>query len=149
MKRYRGFNIHRSSDKQWRDDVFEVEGFFDEYFPTITLAKAAIDQYISYEDKNMLIEAPVKPNDVVTLKMVGGDEVVGKLINESMDTYIELSKPLVVMMAQQGFGLAPYILTAGPDASAKLDRKHVIAIVKTLEAVAKQYIKQTSNIVIP
>jgi hypothetical protein len=101
------------------------------------------------KDKNMLIEAPVKLNDVVTLKMVGGDEVVGKLINESTDSYIELSKPLVVMMAQQGFGLMPYILTAGPDASAKLDRKHVIAIVKTVESVVKQYIKQTTSILVP
>jgi hypothetical protein len=97
----------------------------------------------------MLIETPTKLNDIVTLKMVGGDEVVGKLIDEYTETYVELSKPLVVMMAQQGFGLAPYILTAGPDASAKLDRKHVIAIVKTLDSVAKQYIKQTTNILVP
>ena len=97
----------------------------------------------------MLIETPTKLNDIVTLKMVGGDEVVGKLIDEYTETYVELSKPLVVVMGQQGFGLAPYILTAGPDASVKLDRKHVIAIVKTLDGVAKQYIKQTTNIVIP
>ena len=97
----------------------------------------------------MLIETAVKANDVVTVKMVGGDEVVGKLIDGYTETYVELSKPLVVMMGQQGFGLAPYILTAGPDASAKLDRKHVIALVKTLEGVAKQYIKQTTNILVP
>jgi hypothetical protein len=94
----------------------------------------------------MLIETPAKLNDIVTVKMVGGDEVVGKLTDERIDSYVELSKPLVVMMAQQGFGLAPYILTAGPDASAKLDRKHVIAVVKTFDAVAKQYIKQTTGL---
>ena len=97
----------------------------------------------------MIIETAVKVNDVVTVKMVGGDEVVGKLLDAYTETYVELSKPLVVMMGQQGFGLAPYILTAGPDASAKLDRKHVIAIVKTLDSVAKQYIKQTTNILVP
>jgi hypothetical protein len=95
----------------------------------------------------MLIDTSIKLNDIVTLKMVGGDEVVGKLIDERTDTYVELAKPLVVMMAQQGFGLAPYILTAGPDASAKLDRSHVIAIAKTYDAVAKQYIKQTTGLI--
>ncbi len=94
----------------------------------------------------MLIETPIKLNDIVTLKMVGGDEVVGKLLDERTESYVELSRPLVVMMAQQGFGLAPYVLTAGPDANVKLDRKHVISIVKTYDAVAKQYIKQTTGL---
>ena len=95
----------------------------------------------------MLITTPMSLNDIVTVKMVGGDEVVGKLTDERTDEYVELAKPLVVMMGQQGFGLAPYILTAGPDASAKLDRKHVIAIVKTYEQVAKEYIKQTTGLI--
>lgn len=95
----------------------------------------------------MLITTPVSLNDVVTVKMVGGDEVIGKLTDERTDSYVELAKPLVVMMGQQGFGLAPYILTAGPDATAQLDRKHVISIVKTYEAVAKQYIKQTTGLI--
>jgi hypothetical protein len=97
----------------------------------------------------MLISAPMAVNDIVTVKMVGGDEVIGKLLDERTGDYVELGKPLVVMMAQQGFGLAPYILTAGPDASAQLDRRHIISIVKTFDSVAKQYIKQTSNILIP
>jgi hypothetical protein len=95
----------------------------------------------------MLIQAPIQLNDIVTVKMVGGDEVVGKLLDERTDTYIELGKPLVVMIGQQGFGLAPYILTAGPDTSAKLDAKHVIAYVKTYDQVSKEYIKQTTGII--
>lgn len=95
----------------------------------------------------MLIETGYKLNDVVTLKMVGGDEVVGRLNDERIDTYIELNKPLLVMMAQQGFGLMPYILTGGPDAKVKIDRAHVIACVKTLDAVSKEYLKQTTGLV--
>lgn len=95
----------------------------------------------------MLISTPISLNDIVTVKMVGGDEVLGKLTDERTDSYVELSKPLMVMMAQQGFGLVPYVLTAGPDASIQLDRKHVISIVKTFDQVAKQYIKQTTGII--
>lgn len=95
----------------------------------------------------MLISTPISLNDIVTVKMVGGDEVIGKLTDERTDSYVELSKPLMVMMAQQGFGLVPYVLTAGPDASIQLDRKHVISIVKTFDQVAKQYIKQTTGII--
>lgn len=95
----------------------------------------------------MLITTPMALNDVVTVKMVGGDEVVGKLTDERTDNYIELSKPLMVMMAQQGFGLVPYVLTAGPDATVQLDRKHVVTIVKTFDQVAKTYIKQTTGLI--
>jgi hypothetical protein len=78
--------------------------------------------------------------------MIGGDEIVGRLNDERMDDYIELNKPHIVMMAQQGFGLMPYILTAGPDVKAKIDRRHVITIVKTLDQVAKQYMKQSTGL---
>jgi len=94
----------------------------------------------------IITDTSIKLNDIVTLKMVGGDEVVGKLLDERTDSYVDLGKPLVVMMGQQGFGLAPYILTAGPDTGAKIDRAHVISMVKTFDAVAKQYIKQTSGL---
>jgi hypothetical protein len=95
----------------------------------------------------MLIETPAKLNDVVTVKMVGGDEVLGRLHDERTDDYIELNKPLLVMMAQQGFGLVPYMLTAGPEAIIKIDRKHVVAFTKTFEDVAKAYIKQTTSLI--
>ena len=95
----------------------------------------------------MLIETPAKLNDVVTLKLVGGDEVLGRLKDERTDEYVEISKPLLVMMAQQGFGLVPYVLTAGPDAKIKINIGHVIAITKTLDQVAKEYLKQTTNII--
>ena len=68
----------------------------------------------------MLIEAAYKVGDIVTLKMVGGDEVVAKL-DEKIDGAYILAKPLVVMMAQQGFGLAPFVLTAKPPEPPKLD----------------------------
>lgn len=96
----------------------------------------------------MLFETPFKLNDVVSLKLVGGDEIVGRLQDERTDTYIELLRPLLVVMAQQGFGMIPYVLTAGPDAKVSIDRGHIIACVKTIDPVSKEYMKQTSNIVI-
>ena len=51
-------------------------------------------------------------------------------------------------MGQQGFGLVPYILTAAPDAPAKLDRGHVITLVKTYDQVAKEYVKQTTGLIV-
>jgi len=97
----------------------------------------------------MIIEAPYKQNDIVTLKILGGDEIVGRLIevNEFTDVHV-INKPHAVMMGQQGFGLAPYVLTAGPDFKISVDRSHIVCVVKTYDAVAKEYIKQTSGIMV-
>lgn len=94
----------------------------------------------------MLIETPYKVNDIVTLKILGGDEVVGRLI--AIDGNVTINKPHAVMMGQQGFGLAPYVLTAGPDFKIDVKDQHIVCIVKTYDPVAKEYIKQTSGIMV-
>jgi hypothetical protein len=95
----------------------------------------------------MLIETPYKVNDIVTIKILGGDEVVGRLIDTEEYTYT-INKPHAVMMGPQGFGLAPYVLTAGPEFKVVIKEEHVVCIVKTYDGVAKEYIKQTSGIMV-
>lgn len=100
----------------------------------------------------MIIEAPYAAGDIVTLKILGGDEVVGRLISADRtdDTtgVWTINKPHAVMMGQQGFGLAPYVLTAGPDFKITVKDEHVVCVVKTYDGVAKEYIKQTSGILV-
>lgn len=95
----------------------------------------------------MLIETALKLNDVVTLKLIGGDEIIGRLNDERLEDYVELNKPLLVMMGQQGFGLVPYMLTAGPDAKLKFGKTHIISYTRTIDQVAKEYLKQTTGII--
>lgn len=95
----------------------------------------------------MLIETEIKQNDVVTLKLVGGDEVVGRVVSPLPGNEIEISKPLLVMMSQQGFGLVPYVLTAAPDVKIKIDIKHIVVLTKTYDQVAKEYLKQTTGLI--
>jgi hypothetical protein len=95
----------------------------------------------------IIVEQPYKINDIVTLKVLGGDEVVGRLTVVE-DGIVTINKPHAVMMGQQGFGLVPYIMTAGPDVKVEFKSEHILSIVKTYEGVAKEYIKQTSGIVV-
>lgn len=85
--------------------------------------------------------------DIITIKMLGGDEIIGRLDGFDSDNIV-LSRPILVVMAQQGFGLVPYILTAGPDVVIDIDRKNIITITKTIDQVAKEYIRQTSGLII-
>lgn len=95
----------------------------------------------------MIIETPYKINDVVTLKILGGDEVVGRLLADEGGV-MTINKPHAVMMGQQGFGLAPYVLTAGPEFKVYFKSEHVVCVVKTYDGVSKEYVKQTSGILV-
>lgn len=88
-----------------------------------------------------------KLRDVVTIKMLGGDEIIARLANENVEHSIEVTKPLVVMMAQQGFGLLPFMLTGVQTETITFMKQHVIAMVHTQDAVMKEYIKQTTGII--
>ena len=96
----------------------------------------------------MFIETPYMVTDIVTVKILGGDEVVGRLA--AFDNgVIRLNNPHAVMtLGQQGFGLAPYVLTAGPAFKIDIKDEHIVCIVKTYDPVAKEYIKQTSGLMV-
>ncbi|MDA7834208.1 hypothetical protein N9A25_00235 [bacterium] len=94
----------------------------------------------------MLFETPYQNGDTVSLKLSSGEEVIGRLEEETKDS-IKLHKPLMLTMSQQGIGLAPFMFTANPDASITLKQDKVICIVKTIDEMSKQYISNTTGIV--
>jgi hypothetical protein len=93
----------------------------------------------------MLIEAPMKDGDTVTIKTFNGDELVARLVETKTNTYV-VSKPLAIMATQQGLGLGPYTFTVNPDSKIEINKNAVIFIDKTDSEMAKQYISSTSGI---
>lgn len=94
----------------------------------------------------MLIEAPYKNGDTVSLKLSSGEEIVARLENES-DKKFTLHKPMVLIMQQQGLGLAPYMYSVSPDAKFNVLASTVSCVAKTELEIAKQYVATTSGIV--
>ena len=93
----------------------------------------------------MLIEAPYKNGDTVSIKLTSGEEVVARLEEQKADGFI-LHKPLMVTATQQGLGLAPFMFTIGPDAKVSIGADKIVCINKTLEEMSKQYISSTTGI---
>jgi hypothetical protein len=52
----------------------------------------------------MLINKGITANEVITIRTTGGDEVLGKLVEETQDSYV-VSKPLLLAANQKGVGL--------------------------------------------
>jgi hypothetical protein len=93
----------------------------------------------------MLIEIPYKSGDTVSLKLISGEEVVGR-IGEPTDGEITLTKPMTFIMGPQGLGMVPYMFSAPQDAKIKIKESAIVAILKTDDQVNKQYIAQTTGL---
>jgi hypothetical protein len=93
----------------------------------------------------MLIEAPMKDGDTVTIKTFNGDELIARLVETKTNTYV-VAKPLAIMATPQGLGLGPYTFTVNPDSKIEINKNAVIFIAKTDSEMAKQYISSTSGI---
>lgn len=93
----------------------------------------------------MLIQTPVQPTDTVTIKVLGGEEIIGRLVEQN-DTSITLHRPLAIMMGPQGFGLGPFVMSAAKATEVVVSKAHVLTVVKTDKQIADQYVKQTTGI---
>lgn len=93
----------------------------------------------------MIIEAPYKHNDTVTLKTTGGEEIVARFVEENANE-ITVEKPLAIMASGQGLGLGPFAFTISPDSKIKLNKSAILFVHKTDAEMAKQYTQSTTGI---
>jgi hypothetical protein len=97
------------------------------------------------EQFNMLIDKGASVGEVVTLKLTSGEELIGKLVEET-DAHYKLSRPMVIAMGQQGPGLMPYLFTVSPDKDIKLSKGTVTVVAATDKMFADQFIQTTTGI---
>lgn len=93
----------------------------------------------------MLIEAPYKSNDTVTVKLSSGEELVGRFVKEDAQK-LTLKKPLAIVATQQGLGLGPYAFTVNQDSEIGLNKAVIVFVAKTETQMAKQYVTSTTGI---
>ena len=84
-------------------------------------------------------------DDIVTFKILNGDEIVAKIIEDRDDAFI-VSKPCTVMPSQQGLGLLQSLFTSDLNKSIRLEKGHVMMHAPTIQDVQNHYIKTTTGI---
>jgi hypothetical protein len=93
----------------------------------------------------MIIETPYKKSDAITLKLTSSEEIIARFVEEDATT-ITVTKPMALMMAQNGPGLGPFTFTVSPDVNLKLNKSAILFVHKSDEEMAKQYIESTTGI---
>ena len=93
----------------------------------------------------MLVTNKYDQDDIVNFKIVNGDEIVAKIVEESDDAFTVI-KPCTVMPSQQGLGLLQSLFTSDLNKSIRLEKRHVMMHAPTVKDVQNHYIKTTTGI---
>lgn len=93
----------------------------------------------------MLIDKGISAGSVVTLKLVSGEEIIAKYVEESLDS-IKISKPMSLSMSPKGLGMMPFAFTVGGDKDISVFKTAVIMISVTDKQFADQFIQSTTGI---
>lgn len=98
----------------------------------------------------MLLEInSIKPNDIVSIKIISGDEILAKVI-EITDKGIKISKPLQLVIMNQGqVGMLPFMIGTDDDNKMFLSNDKIILMGKARADAAGQYIENTTGIKVP
>ena len=93
----------------------------------------------------MLIEKPIEKNQIVTIKLITGDELIAKTIDDDQNTFT-FAKPLSVIMSDKGLAMLPYMLSVAADDQIVVNKTHIICVAKPVPEVEKHYIQITTGI---
>ena len=93
----------------------------------------------------MLQTPNYKKDDIVSFKLVNGDEIIAKIIEETDKEFI-VAKPCTVMPSQQGIGLIQSLFTSDLNKNVPLEKRHVMLHSATIDAIKNHYIQTTTGI---
>jgi hypothetical protein len=98
-----------------------------------------------------MIIQPKTTGTIVSLKLISGEEIVGRFESEDFNTF-KISKPCLAAMTQNGPTLAPFMFTMSPldEADAnhviEINKNTVVTSVVTYKPFADAYTNATSSI---
>ena len=85
------------------------------------------------------------PGTVCSLKMLSGDEVVGKFVKKDAGNYV-INRPLICVLTPQGMALTQWMLTADINQDFSIPESVVLNMSQTRKEIADEYVRTTTGI---
>lgn len=92
----------------------------------------------------MLLSKPIISHDIVSLKLVNGDEIIARFESEDSSS-ITINRPLALSVTGQGLGMIPWVFLGDKD-TYTLQKAHVFVMVPSKKDAADQYQQGTTGI---
>ena len=87
----------------------------------------------------------VVANDIVTMRLINGEEIIAKLISDDEHAYM-VGSPQSLVQTDKGVGLSKSMLTGDDDQGVEILKSSVMMIGPTAELMSNQYTKLTTGI---
>lgn len=87
-------------------------------------------------------------NEVVTIKMNSGEEMIAKIILIE-DNMLGVSNPVSVAPGPQGLGLIPSMYTADPSSTIWIRASNIAVVATTEDGIKMKYVEATTGLTIP
>ena len=88
------------------------------------------------------------PNQVYTIKMNSGEELIAKVI-QATENFIQVSEPVSIAPGPQGMGMIPSMFTADPTSEVRINTNNVAIVALTDDSIKIKYIEATTGIKLP
>ena len=77
----------------------------------------------------------LQQGDIITIKLMSGEEVLAKLIEITQDS-IKISKPrAVVNIPNKGIGLGPFVFTVPQNADVEIYKNNIVCFTETEDGI--------------
>ena len=83
--------------------------------------------------------------DIVTFKLVNGDEVVARIVEDREDCFV-VSKPTTVVPSNQGIGLVQSLFVADLSKNISIAKSHVMMHATVVDKMRDHYIQTVTGI---
>lgn len=93
----------------------------------------------------MLQSKKYEKDSVVSFKLVNGDEIVARVI-EDQEHHFVINKPCTIMPSAKGLGLIQSLFTSDINHNISLNKSHVMLDSPTIKDVVNHYIETTTGI---
>lgn len=97
----------------------------------------------------MLKEKSYNANDIVSVVLATGQELITKFVSEDMSG-VTIRRPLILVVGQDGnAGFQPFTFTGDSEGEVTVRTMQVVAIMKSRSEISKAYSAATSGLVVP
>jgi len=93
----------------------------------------------------MLINKGYSAGDIACFKIVNGDEIVAKIVEET-DVGFVVNRPCTIIPSQQGLGLMQTLISGDINNNITLNKSHVIMHSSVITDIENHYIRTTTGI---
>ena len=87
-------------------------------------------------------------NDIVTFKLVSGEEIVARVVSET-DTTVTIYKPLTLVHNGQGMALLQTVMSVRPDQELTVQKTAVVMSGISRDEMASAWIESTTGLKTP